>query len=73
MIKKNEKNTELKEIIRPQKLQAGDTVAIIAPAGIIKTGKKSIKKAQSLIESWGLAAVLGPNIFEENNLSLIHI
>lgn len=67
MIKKNQKNTELKKIISPQKLQAGDTVAIIAPAGIIKTGKKSIKTAQSLIESWGLAAVLGANIFEENN------
>jgi len=51
--------------LRPASLQKGDTLAIVAPAGIIKN-EASILQAVALAESWGLEVLLGPSIFEKN-------
>ena len=56
-----------KELRRPAYLKAGDTIAILAPAGILKNRKPTIKKASKLAESWGLKVVLGSHTFHQNN------
>jgi muramoyltetrapeptide carboxypeptidase len=51
----------------PPYLQKGDTVAIVAPAGILKNREETILRAKELAESWGLYVVLGNNLFNQNN------
>ena len=51
----------------PSYLQKGDTIAIVAPAGILKNRKTTIDKAKALIESWGLHVVYGKNMFKQDN------
>ena len=52
---------------RPSPLKAGNTIAILAPAGILKNRISTIQKATKLAESWGLKVVLGAHIFNQNN------
>jgi len=51
----------------PPYLQKGDTIAIIAPAGILKNKKDVIAKAKTLAESWGLKVVYGKHLFTQGN------
>jgi len=51
----------------PAYLKVGDTIAIVAPAGILKGRQATIQKAKKLAESWGLKVVLGKNMFNQNN------
>lgn len=51
---------------RPKYLQKNDTIAILAPAGIIKN-EISIYQAKELAENWGLNVVIGQNVFSKNN------
>ena len=51
------------KLVTPPYLQEGDTIAILAPAGILKNRKATIAKAKKLMESWGLHVVLGKNIY----------
>ena len=51
----------------PPYLQKGDTIAIVAPAGILKNRKEAIDKAKELTESWGLKVVYGKHLFNQNN------
>ncbi|TVZ56509.1 muramoyltetrapeptide carboxypeptidase [Lutibacter sp. Hel_I_33_5] len=53
------------KLITPAYLQEGDTIAIVAPAGILKNRKDVIAKAKKLAESWGLKVVLGKNLFTQ--------
>lgn len=55
-----------KKYIRPAILQVGDTIAIVAPAGILKGKKKTIEAAKMLLKNWGLVPVLGPHLFSES-------
>lgn len=55
------------KLITPPYLKVGDTIAIVAPAGILKNRQATVKKAQKLAENWGLKVVLGKNIFNQNN------
>jgi muramoyltetrapeptide carboxypeptidase len=55
------------KLIRPAYLKVGDTIAIVAPAGILQGRQATIQKAQKLVESWGLKVVLGKNIYNQNN------
>jgi len=48
-------------------LQIGDTIAIVAPAGVLKNRVETIKSAKRLAESWGLKVVLGEHLFHQNN------
>lgn len=51
------------KLLQPKALQKGDTVAIIAPAGILLHKEEVIEKAKTLLEGWGLHVVLGKNMF----------
>ena len=52
----------------PPYLKSGDTIAIVAPAGILKPSRKeTVLKAKELAESWGLNVVIGNNVFNQNN------
>lgn len=53
-------NTALKQ---PPYLKAGDTVAIVAPSGILKNRTAEIERATSLLKSWGLYVVIGNHVF----------
>ena len=55
------------KLITPPYLKKGDTIAIVAPAGILKNRQKTIEEVKKLAESWGLKVVLGDNLFNQNN------
>ena len=56
-----------KKLIQPPYLKAGDTVAIVAPSGILKNREKEIEQAKSLLKSWGLNVVVGKHVFNKAN------
>ena len=57
------KNLNQKALIQPPFLKAGDTVAIVAPAGILRNRTEVVNNAQALLKSWGLNTVVGENVF----------
>lgn len=59
--------TQLMKLVTPPYLQKGDTIAIIAPAGILKNRKHVIDRAKELAESWGLKVVYGKHMFNQNH------
>ncbi|MFT4781723.1 MAG: muramoyltetrapeptide carboxypeptidase [Psychroserpens sp.] len=54
-------------LIQPPYLKAGDTVAIVAPSGILKNRTDEVNQAVALLKSWGLHAVVGKNVFSKDN------
>src|SRR5690606_27295948 len=56
-----------KALIQPPYLKAGDTVAIVAPSGILKNRHREIEQAKALLKSWGLHFVMGKHVFNQNN------
>jgi muramoyltetrapeptide carboxypeptidase len=50
-------------LIRPEYLKVGDTIAIIAPSGVLNDHENYINKAKKLLESWELNVIIGKNIF----------
>lgn len=52
---------------QPPYLKAGDTVAIIAPSGILKNRTREIEQAKALLKSWGLHTVVGKHVFNQAN------
>ena len=54
-------------LIQPPFIKKGDTIAIVAPSGILKNRTQEIKKAKALLNSWGLHVVLGKHLFNQNN------
>ena len=59
--------TQPMKLVKPPYLQKGDTIAIVAPAGILKNRKHIIDKAKALAESWGLKVVYGKHMFNQNH------
>nr|WP_232459796.1 LD-carboxypeptidase [Winogradskyella sp.] len=55
------------EMIQPKFLKAGDTVAIVAPSGILKNRQREVKQAVDLLKSWGLNTVVGKHVFSKDN------
>lgn len=55
------------KLITPPYLKPGDSIVILAPAGILKHRQETMKKAKELAESWGLKVRLGKNIFNKNS------
>ncbi|MCL7752428.1 LD-carboxypeptidase [Polaribacter sp. Z022] len=53
-------------LITPPYLIPGDSIVILAPAGILKNRQETIKKAKELAESWGLKVRLGKHIFNKS-------
>ena len=58
-------NKNQKQLIQPPYLKAGDTVAIVAPSGILKNREGEIQQAINLLDSWGLHAVVGKHVFNK--------
>ena len=57
------------KLVTPPYLQQGDSIAILAPAGILKPSRKAVVlKAKKLAESWGLKVVLGKNMFKKESI-----
>src|SRR5690554_4682965 len=54
-------------LIQPPYLKTGDTVAIVAPSGILKGRTSEVSQAESLLKSWGLNVVVGKHVFNQNN------
>ena len=53
------------KLMQPAYLQQGDTIVLLAPAGILKNREDVIEKAKDLAESWGLHVVYGKNLFNQ--------
>ena len=53
------------QLIQPPFLKPGDTVAIVAPSGILKNRNDEVEQAIALLESWGLHAQLGQHVFNQ--------
>ena len=54
------------KLIKPEYLKKGDTVAIVAPSGVLKNYDSYILKAKELLKSWELEVVIGENVFNDN-------
>ncbi|WP_452222762.1 S66 peptidase family protein [Lacinutrix chionoecetis] len=54
-------------LIQPPYLKAGDTVAIVAPSGVLKNRTDEITRAKKLLESWQLHVVIGEHVFSKDN------
>ncbi|OUR98178.1 LD-carboxypeptidase [Flavobacteriales bacterium 33_180_T64] len=52
-------------LIQAPYLKAGDTVAIVAPSGILKNRTDEVSQAVALLKSWGLHAVVGKHVFSK--------
>ena len=59
--------TNLTSCIAPPSLKKGDTVAIVAPSGVLKNRHEEINRAKKLLESWGLKVEIGKHVFKSNN------
>ena len=55
------------KLIQPPYLKAGDTVAIVAPSGILKNRTDEIEQAKALLKSWNLNVVVGKHVFSQAN------
>lgn len=60
----NSQNKPMK-LQTPPYLTSGDTIAIVAPAGILKNKEAVIARAKKLAESWGLKVVYGKHMFNK--------
>jgi muramoyltetrapeptide carboxypeptidase len=56
-----------KTLIQPPYLKAGDTVAIVAPSGVLNGRDKEVNQAKELLKSWGLNVVVGDHVFNKAN------
>ncbi|WP_299338010.1 LD-carboxypeptidase [uncultured Psychroserpens sp.] len=53
------------KLIQPPYLKAGDTVAIVAPSGILKNRDEEVGRAVALLDSLGLNVVVGKHVFNQ--------
>ena len=58
--------TTYNKLIQPPYLQQGDTIAIVAPSGILNNREKEINQAKDLLESWGLNVIIGKHVFNKS-------
>ncbi|MFY0713540.1 LD-carboxypeptidase [Seonamhaeicola sp. NFXS20] len=63
----NEFIKQVNKLKQPPYLKVGDTVAIVAPAGILKNRTDEIGQAKTLLKSWGLHAKVGKYVFNQEN------
>ncbi|WP_298555817.1 LD-carboxypeptidase [uncultured Algibacter sp.] len=71
MNKASSQNTAIEKqnntLKQPPYLKAGDTVAIVAPSGILKNRIGEVQQAQALLKNWGLHSVIGKYVFNKAN------
>lgn len=53
--------------IRPNYLKKGDTVAIVAPSGVVVSKKNLVKKAITVLQEWGLKVQVGSYVFAQDH------
>ncbi|WP_411766000.1 S66 peptidase family protein [Winogradskyella sp. A3E31] len=53
--------------IQPPYLKAGDTVAIVAPSGILKNRQRELQQAVDLLKEWGLVPQVGKHVFSTDD------
>lgn len=58
-------NKNVTSLIQPPYLKAGDTIAIVAPSGILKSREGEIQQAVRLLKSWGLQPIVGQHVFNQ--------
>jgi len=63
--KPNNSSEMTSKLIQPPYLKVGDTVAIVAPSGILKNNEDEVQQAIKLLKSWGLHAVVGKHVFNQ--------
>ena len=54
-------------LIQPPYLKAGDTVAIVAPSGVLKNRQREVQQALDLLKSWNLNVIVGKYVFSKSN------
>ena len=59
-------NNSNKSLIKPPSLQKGDTVMILAPAGVVKD-TSGVVNGIALLKSWGLNIKLGQHLFNQHH------
>jgi len=55
-----------KLMIQPNFLTAGDSIAIVAPSGVLLGKNREINQAVELLKSWGLNPIVGSHVFKQN-------
>lgn len=55
------------KLIQPPYLKAGDTVAIVAPSGVLNGRRAEIDRAKALLKSWNLNILVGKHVFKTDN------
>lgn len=55
------------KMTQPPYLKVGDTIAIVAPSGVLINKDNKIEQAITLLKSWGLHVVIGDHVFNVNN------
>ena len=63
----NAQNKTENKLIQPPYLKAGDTVAIVAPSGVLNNRNDEVARAKKLLESWQLKVVVGEHVFSKDN------
>lgn len=54
------------KLIQPPFLKPGDSVAIVAPSGVLKNSNDEVERCKALLESWGLRVVIGKHVFSKS-------
>ena len=67
LLAQNNSSKPFKKLIQPPYLKVGDTVAIVAPSGVLKERTGEVEQAVALLKSWGLNAVIGKHVFSQAN------
>jgi muramoyltetrapeptide carboxypeptidase len=65
--KKNDSISKHMKLVQPNYLNEGDSIVILAPAGILIQREKIINQAKELAESWGLKVIISEHVFNQNN------
>jgi len=63
----NQNQKQVTNLIQPPYLKAGDTVAIVAPSGILKNRKDEVEHAKQLLKRWQLNVIVGEHVFSQDN------
>lgn len=61
------KNNIHSALIQPPYLKSGDTVAIVAPSGVLRNREEKIEQAKRLLEAWGLHVKIGEHLYSQSN------
>ncbi len=67
LLAQNNGSKTQEKLIQPPYLKAGDTVAIVAPSGILRERNGEVEQAVALLKSWSLNAAIGKHVFSQAN------